>query len=130
MQYAINAHEKGTLFHYSWFLLLISFIAWSNPQDYQGLNLLVTCKGVRYHNLWFEKYLKDRQKHNNIEFFMHGEAIRHQVNNMSRLDDDTIQQFRSIVKFEIGLHDTYIYPRQQLQGQRLQTKFIMSKEEI
>ena len=83
----IDAQQKGRPFHYSWFLPLISFRAWFVPQEYQGLNLPVTCKGARYHNLWFEKDLKDRHKHNTVELFIHGEAIQHHVKNMFILDD-------------------------------------------
>ena len=61
---------------------------------------------------------------------MHGEVILHHVKNMYRLDDATVQQFCSIVKFDISSHHIYIQPRQRVQCQKLQTSFIMSKEEI
>ena len=61
LQDAIDAHEKGRAFHYSWMLILISFIAWSDPPKYQGVYLPVNCKGVRYQNLWFEKEKKEWQ---------------------------------------------------------------------
>ena len=103
VQDASDAHEMGKPFHYSWLLLLISFVAWSDPQDYQGLDLLVTCQGEKYQNLFYEKDLKDWHEQSNIEFCMHGEAIRNQVKNMSRLDDTTVHQFHPIAKFEIVL---------------------------
>ena len=49
---------------------------------------------------------------------------------MSRLDDATVQQFCSIVKFDISSHHIYIYPQQQPQRQKLQSKIIVTKEEI
>ena len=41
LQDAIDVHEKGREFRYSWMLILISFIAWSNPPNYQGVDLLM-----------------------------------------------------------------------------------------
>ena len=62
------------------------------PTRLPGVDLLVNCRGARYQNIWFEKYLKDWQKQNNIELFMHEEAIRHQVlKDMYKLTDAIIQ---------------------------------------
>ena len=52
---ATDAQERGQAFHYSWLLILISFIAWSEPEYYQGVNLEVPYQGARYQNLCFEK---------------------------------------------------------------------------
>ena len=68
-------------------LILISFIAWSNPQNHQGVDLPMNYRGARYQNLWFKKEKREQQIENNIEFFMHGEAIRNQVKNMYSLDN-------------------------------------------
>ena len=47
--------EKGSTFHYSWLLILISFVAWEEPANYQGVYVLVLYRGGRYQNIWFEK---------------------------------------------------------------------------
>ena len=36
-----ESQEKGTTFHYSWLLILISFVAWSEPTNYQGVDIPV-----------------------------------------------------------------------------------------
>ena len=61
--------------------------------------MLVNCRGAKYQNLWFDKNRRARLIENNIEFFMHGEAIRHQVKNMCGLEDKTIRRFRQVVRF-------------------------------
>ena len=68
-----KVQAKGSAFHYSWLLILISFVVWAEPTNYQGVDVLVLCRGIRYQNLWFDKELSQRQKDNNIEFFLQGE---------------------------------------------------------
>ena len=53
LQDASLAQEEGTSFHYSWLLILISFIVWSKLEDYQQVYLPIRCRGARYQNLWF-----------------------------------------------------------------------------
>ena len=40
--------EDKAKFHYSWPLILISFILWSNLLDYQPLNVPILCIGAKY----------------------------------------------------------------------------------
>ena len=67
--------ESKDKFHYSWLLILISFIIWSNPPDYQVLDVRVIFHGVKYQNLWEDKEDKIQQKDNNIELFLHAKAL-------------------------------------------------------
>ena len=60
---------------------------------------------------------------------MHGEAIRNKVRNMCRLYDDTVQQFRQVVIFDIGTHHVNMQPCQDQHCKCLLTKFIISQEE-
>ena len=48
LAYAEESHEKGSAFHYSWLLILISFVAWEEPTNYQGVDVPVVCRGARY----------------------------------------------------------------------------------
>ena len=74
---AVQAQEESkTKFHYSWLLILISFVVWLDPSDYQPLDVPVFCHDVKYQNLWEDKEDKIQQKDNNIEFFLHTEALR------------------------------------------------------
>ena len=36
---AEEAQEKGNTFHYSWLLILILFVAWEEPLNYQGVDI-------------------------------------------------------------------------------------------
>ena len=47
--------EPRAEFHYSWLLILISFILWSNPPEYQLMDFLVLFLGAKYQNLCEEK---------------------------------------------------------------------------
>ena len=47
--------ESKTKFHYSWLLILIYFIVWFDPSEYQPLDVPVLYQGMKYQNLWFDK---------------------------------------------------------------------------
>ena len=47
----VESQEKGNAFDYSWLIILISFVAWVEPPNYQVVDLLVRCTGARYHNV-------------------------------------------------------------------------------
>ena len=36
-----SSQEKGTAFHYSWLLILILFVTWLEPSNYQGVDIRV-----------------------------------------------------------------------------------------
>ena len=70
--------DKAKL-HYSWFLILISFILWSNPPEYQLLDVSMLFLGAKYHNIWDDEDDRIRKKDNNIDFFLHGEGLRNVI---------------------------------------------------
>ena len=61
-------------FHYSWILILISFIIWSDPPDYQPQDIHLLCHDVKYQNLWENKEDKI-QENEKIELFLHTEVL-------------------------------------------------------
>ena len=69
------------------------FVAWEEPTNYQGIAVTVTCRGARYQNIYFEKYLKQRQKDNNVELFLDEEALQYHFRQQAKLTKETIQQF-------------------------------------
>ena len=36
-------HKKVSAFHYSWLLILISFLAWEEPTNYEGVDVPILC---------------------------------------------------------------------------------------
>ena len=60
----ILVQEGKRPFTYSWLIILIAFVTWMDPKDYQGMNVKVArvCKGARCKNLWNlskNEWLKD-----------------------------------------------------------------------
>ena len=48
---AKEVQEKVNPFQYSWLLILIYFVAWEEPLNYQGVDVPVPCRGSRYQNI-------------------------------------------------------------------------------
>ena len=53
----IDVHERGThLTYLYWFLILIYFVAWVEPLNYQVMETNVSFRRAQYlKNLWFEE---------------------------------------------------------------------------
>ena len=43
---ATNAHKKRNPFTYSWLLILTSFVAWDESPNYQGVDIVMPCRGA------------------------------------------------------------------------------------
>ena len=43
LAYVEEEQEKGSTFHDSWLLILISFVAWEEPENYHGVYVPVLC---------------------------------------------------------------------------------------
>ena len=93
LQDASLAQEEGTAFHYSWLLILISFTVWSEPTDYQPIDLPITRRGARYQNLWFSPD-KSQKTNSNSYFYVHIESLKTLVKHQVRLSATTISKFR------------------------------------
>ena len=65
-----------------------------------------------------------------MKFFIHGEALRHQVKKQERLTDETIQQFHQIINFHIDSHYILLQLRQDPQCQLLTTHILLTEEEF
>ena len=51
LEYVVDVQENGNPFNYSWILILILFVAWEEPYNYQGVDVPTPCQGARYQNL-------------------------------------------------------------------------------
>ena len=51
----VIVQDEERPFTYSWLLILITLVAWMDPEDYQRMDIeaIKVCKGVRYQNLWW-----------------------------------------------------------------------------
>ena len=54
LEYALAA-QTGRSFSYSWLLILITLVAWMEPEDYQPMAVeeVKVYRGARYQNLWW-----------------------------------------------------------------------------
>ena len=47
--------QSMTKFHFSWILILISFVVWALPLDYQSMDIPVELLIMPYQNIWNHK---------------------------------------------------------------------------
>lgn len=60
--------ESNQQFHYTWLLILMTFVTWNEPSHTQFLTVRGECRGFHYANLWANPN-PDRQRINNHVFF-------------------------------------------------------------
>ena len=54
---------------------------------------------------------------NNIDFYLHADALTHHIRNQSRIFVETIQQYQNVIIFYIKDHHIYFQPQQDLEHQ-------------
>ena len=109
-------------FHYSWLLILISFVAWT-PPNYQPMDILVEYINTKFQNLWDDKDNK-RKNDTKIEFFLQGERLRQIMRKQYRLKPAMVVRY-PFINFHTGPHNIILYPRNDPKKQALSTFFII-----
>ena len=128
--YVEEVQEKGTPFHYSWLLILISFLTWAEPPNYQGVYVLVQYRGDRYQNIWIEKEKSKKQKDDNVKFFLQGEAFRYYIKKKAIITMKFVKQFHNIIHFSLGVHHIFLDPQQDPKKQSWAIQFHLFTIEI
>ena len=80
--------------------------------NYQGVYIPVRCREARYQNLWFKKYIKERQRDKNVQLFLYGDSLQYHVIKEERITEETVERFKNIVKFIIGPHHILLQSQQ------------------
>ena len=68
----------------------------------------VPCHKACYQNLWYEEKNQRQQLENNIEFYMHADALRHHIGSQSGIAAKIVQQYRNVIKFIAWAHHFHI----------------------
>ena len=92
-------------------LILILFIMWSNPPDYQQMDVPLLFLGAKYQNLWERKKNKVHQMDNNVEFFLHIEALCDVIRRTHRIWRAIVHRYAAFIIFQAGAHNIVLEPK-------------------
>ena len=110
--------------------MLISFIVWSNPLDYQPLDVPVLFLHAKYQNLWDDKDDRIQQKDNNNEFFLHNEVLCDVIKKKHRVREVTVQKYSLIIKFQDSVHSIILEPWWDPDKQAHQEGFMITNVDV
>jgi len=105
--YLINEMEKdcrevqdqGYEFYFSWFLILIAFVAWQMLIGVTFLEVeLSELLAARFSTLW---YMNDMSKQwqSNAIFHAYYQQMKHAIEAFPRMTSNTLHQYRPLAKF-------------------------------
>ena len=103
-----EAQDQGYEFHFSWLLILITFISWEMPEgvtfpDIDPFEPLT----MKFTTLW---YLRDmgKQWQSNAIFHTYYLQLKRDIESFPHMTSNTLDRFRPLMKFYADRHFIYI----------------------
>jgi hypothetical protein len=118
-QYLVNqleldcreAQDQGYEFHFSWLLILITFITWELPEgatfpEIEPFEPLA----MKFCTLWYSSDM-NKQWQSNVIFHAYYNQLKNAIQSTPCLTPNTLYRFRPLIKFSADCHFTYITVR-------------------
>ena len=94
------------------------------------MDVPVICLGAKYQNLWENKEDKICHINNNVEFFLHGEAMRDVIWWSHRIRAVTIQRYAAFINFQASVHNIIMDPSKDPTKQVHQAGFMITDANV
>jgi hypothetical protein len=106
-----EAQDQGYEFHFSWLLILITFIAWEMPEgatfpDIEPFEPLA----AKFSTLWYSSDM-NKQWQSNVVFHTYYNQLKIAIQSEPRMTPNTLHRFRPLMKFNADRHFIYITAR-------------------
>jgi hypothetical protein len=125
-----EAQDQGYEFHFSWLLILITFIAWEMPE---GATFLDTEPfeplAVKFSTLWYSSDMNKQWK-SNVIFHMYYNQLKVAIQAMPRITLNTLHRFRPLMKFSMDRHFIYITACADEHKQQLQSYYKLMEDDL
>jgi hypothetical protein len=123
-----EARDQGYEFHFSWLLILITFIAWEMLEgatfpDVEPFEPLV----MKFSTLWYFNDM-NKQWHSNAILHTYYNQLNIAIHAMPHITLNTLHRFRPLMKFSAGHHFISITPRADEHHQQLQSHYKLTEE--
>ena len=124
MDDAREAQEQSMVkFHFSWILILISFVVRDLSPNYQSMDIPVELLGMPFQNLWDHKDNK-RNPDTKLTFFLQGERLRQIVHKQYRKKPAMVARYL-FIHFQEGPHNIILHLHNDPKNQAQSTFFIL-----
>jgi hypothetical protein len=103
-----EAQDQGYEFHFSWLLILITFIAWEMPEGATFPEIEPSEPlAVKFTTLWYSSDMA-KQWQSNVVFHTYYLQLKRAIESSPRMTLNTLHRFRPFVKFHADRHFIYI----------------------
>jgi hypothetical protein len=103
-----EAQDQGYEFHFSWLLILITFIAWDMPEGATFLDIEpFEPLAMKFSTLWYSSDMNKKWQSNSM-FHTYYNQLKIDIQSKPRMTSNTIHRFRPWMKFSVDRHFIYI----------------------
>jgi hypothetical protein len=125
-----EAQDQGYKFHFSWLLILITFITWEMSEgatfpDVEPFEPLA----MKFSTLWYSSDM-NKQWHSNVIFHTYYNQLKIAIQDTPRITPNTLHRFRPLMKFSVDLHFIYITPHTNEHYQQLHSYYKIIEEDL
>jgi hypothetical protein len=125
-----EAQDQGHEFHFSWLLILITFVSWELPKGTTFLDLdPFEPLAAKFSTLWYSNDMRKQWK-SNVVFHVYYNQLKETIRSEPRITPDTLQIFRPLIKFSADRHFIYLTPRTDELQEQLQSYYKMTEEDL
>jgi hypothetical protein len=125
-----EVQDQGYEFHFSWLLILITFIAWEIPEgatfpDIKPFELLV----AKFSTFWNSSDMNKQWQSNSV-FHTYYNQLNITIQSEPRMTSNTIHRFIPLMKFNADRHFIYITVQADEHKQQIQSYYKLMEEDL
>jgi hypothetical protein len=125
-----EAQDQGYEFHFSWLLILITFIAWEMLEGVTFPEIEPSEPlAVKFTTLWYSSDMA-KQWQSNVVFHTYYLQLKRAIESFPRMTSNTLHRFRPFVKFCADRHFIYITARADEHKEELQSYYKLTEEDM
>jgi hypothetical protein len=126
----IEVQDQGYEFHFSWLLILITFIAWELPEgatfpDIEPFEPLA----AKFYTLWYSSNMNKQWQSNTILHTYYNQ-LKIAIQSTPCITPKHFTRFRPLMKFNVDRHFTYITTRADEHKHQLQSYYKLTKDDL
>ena len=125
-----GVQDQGYEFHFSWLLILITFIAWDMPEGATFLDIdPFESLAMKFSTFWYSSDMNNQWK-SNVVFHTYYNKLKIAIQSTPRITPNTLYKFWPLMKFNIDRHFIYIIARVDEHKQQLQSYYKLTEEDL
>jgi hypothetical protein len=125
-----EAQDQGYEFHFSWLLILITFIAWDIPEDVVfPKTLSFEPLATKFSTLWYTIDMSRKWQSNTL-FHRYYIQLKTAIQATPHITLNTLHRFIPLMKFSVDRHFIYLTPHADEHQEQLQSYYKLIEEDL